>query len=81
MSMLYEIRLKGHLDSRNKEWLAGFSMTLLPSGETILTGPITDQAALYGLLFRIRDLGIPLLSINNIESDQVKQDKKSGEKS
>lgn len=64
MATLYEIRLKGHLDQRHVEWLEGFSMTLQPDGETVLTGPVADQAALFGLLFRIRDLGIPLLAIN-----------------
>jgi hypothetical protein len=61
---MYTIRLKGHLDQRHEEWLEGFSMTSHPNGETILTGQVADQAALYGLLLRIRDLGIPLLSVN-----------------
>jgi hypothetical protein len=65
MAIMYEIRLKGHLDERQEEWLQGFSMMLHPNGETILTGRVTDQAALYGLLLRIRDLGIPLLSVNS----------------
>lgn len=64
MTITYQIRLKGHLDLRQEEWLEGFSMTLHPDGETTLTGEIVDQAALYGLLLRIRDLGIPLLAIN-----------------
>lgn len=68
MSGLYQIRVKGHLDRHHEEWLTGFSMTHLPSGETVLTGQLTDQAALYGLLLRIRDLGIPLLSVNKIDS-------------
>lgn len=63
---MYEIRLKGHLDQRQEEWLEGFSMTLHPDGETVLTGRIVDQAALFGLLLRIRDLGIPLLSVRGI---------------
>ena len=66
MTGIYQIRLKGHLDPRHEEWLDGFTMTLRPNGETILTGQVADQAALYGLLFRIRDLGIPLLSVNDI---------------
>ena len=69
MAILYEIRVKGHLDQRHKEWLDGFTMTLRPNGETILIGTVADQAALYGLLIRIRDLGIPLLSVNNINSE------------
>ncbi len=67
MSVLYQIRVKGHLDRRHDDWLEGFSMTLHNGGETILTGRITDQAALYGVLLRIRDLGIPLLSVNDID--------------
>ena len=66
MTQMYQIRLKGHLDPRHEEWFDGFTMTLRPNGETILTGQVADQAALYGLLFRIRDLGIPLLSVNDI---------------
>jgi len=68
MSGSYQIKVKGHLDRRHEEWLTGFSITHLPSGETVLTGQLTDQAALYGLLLRIRDLGIPLLSVNKIDS-------------
>ena len=66
MATMYEIRLKGHLDPRHVGWLEGFSMTLRPNGETILTGIVADQAALFGLLFRIRDLGIPLLAVNGV---------------
>ncbi len=66
MTEIYQIRLKGHLDPHHEEWLAGFTMTLRPNGETILIGNVADQAALYGLLIRIRDLGIPLLSVNDI---------------
>ena len=66
MAILYEIRVKEHLDQRDKGWLDGFSMRLHPNGETILTGRVADQAALYGLLLRVRDLGIPLLSVNEI---------------
>lgn len=68
MSRTYQIRLKGHLDGRGQEWLGTFSMTLLPIGETVLTGTITDQAALFGILLKIRDLGIPLLSVNEVDS-------------
>jgi hypothetical protein len=69
MAVTYQIRLKGHLDPIHEEWFIGFSMTLHPDGETILNGQITDQAALYGALLRIRDLGIPLLSVN--ETDPI----------
>lgn len=65
MVNVYEIRVKGHLDARDAEWLEGLSMTLHPEGETILRGSIADQAALYGLLLRLRDLGITLISVND----------------
>lgn len=64
---IYEIRLKGHLDARWTGWFDGFTITLTENGETILTGSVADQAALHGLLKKVRDLGLPLLSINPIE--------------
>lgn len=67
MANVYEIRVKGHLDARGADWLEGWSMTLHPDGETIMWGPIADQAALYGLLLGLRDLGITLLSVNDVE--------------
>lgn len=69
--MMYEIRLLGHLDQRQEAWLEGLAMTLDPGGTTILRGEIADQAALYGLLLRIRDLGIPLLAVNGISSGSL----------
>ena len=66
MATEYEIKVKGHLDARDADWLAGFSMMLHPEGETILRGPVADQAALYGLLLRFRDLGLTLLSVNEV---------------
>jgi hypothetical protein len=59
----YEIRLKGHLDDRWADWFEGLTITLEEDGTTLLTGPVVDQAALHGLLKRVRDLGIPLLSV------------------
>ena len=72
MTTLYQIKLRGHLDRRHDDWLEGFSMTLQPNGETILTGWVEDQAALYGVLLRIRDLGIPLLSLNATDPESAK---------
>jgi hypothetical protein len=69
MTALYQIRLRGHLDRRHDEWLEGFSTTHHPDGETILTGWVPDQAALYGVLLRIRDVGIPLLSLNQLDPE------------
>lgn len=61
---LYEIRIKGHLDDRWADWFAGLAIVREGSGETLLRGPVNDQAALYGLLRKVRDLGLPLLSVN-----------------
>ena len=68
----YEIRLKGHLDDRCAEWFEGLTITLEENGDTLLTGPLVDQAALHGLLKRVRDLGMPLLSINFVSPDQAR---------
>lgn len=62
----YEIRLKGHLDHRWAEWFEGLEVTLEDEGETLLTGLLADQAALHGLLRRVRDLGLPLLSVKRM---------------
>jgi len=60
---LYEIRLKGHLDARWADWFGGLTITLEDNGDTLLTGSVIDQAALHGLLKKVRDLGVPLLSV------------------
>lgn len=67
----YEIRIKGHLDNRWAEWFEGFTITLEDNGETLLSGEVIDQSALHGLLKKVRDLGLPLLSVNRIESGQT----------
>jgi hypothetical protein len=59
----YQIRLKGHLDRRWTDWFEGLTIMHEEGGETLLTGPVVDQAALHGLLRRVRDLGIPLISV------------------
>ncbi|GGF91804.1 hypothetical protein GCM10010912_40970 [Paenibacillus albidus] len=64
---LYEIRLKGHLDARWEEWFEGLSIILDNDGTTILWGPVVDQAALYGLLRKVRDLGLPLVSVIQVD--------------
>jgi len=61
----YEIRLKGHLDSRWAAWFDGLSLTNETDGTTIIRGPVADQAALDGVLQKIRDLGLPLISVNH----------------
>jgi len=68
---VYEIRLKGHLDNRWAGRFDGLTITLADNGETLLTGPVVDQAALHGLLRTIRDLGLPLVSVSQVESKQA----------
>ena len=60
--IVYQIRIKGHLGPQWADWFGGLSITLEDDGETLLTGPVVDQAALYGLLRKVRDLGMPLIS-------------------
>jgi hypothetical protein len=64
-----EIRVKGCIDEHWSAWFAGLKMTHTDQGETILTGEVIDQAALYGVLSMLRDLGLPLLSVTGEESD------------
>lgn len=61
---IYQIRLKGHLAPRWADWFAGMEIALTTEGDTLLTGPMTDQAALHGVLKKIRDAGLPLISLN-----------------
>ena len=64
---VYQIRIKGHLGPRWVDWFEGLTITLEENGDTLLTGPVVDQAALHGLLRRVRDLGLPLLSVVRLE--------------
>jgi hypothetical protein len=66
----YEIRLKGHLDSRWAAWFDGLSLTNESDGTTIICGPVVDQSALHGLLQKVRDLGLPLVSVTQVEPGQ-----------
>ena len=66
-SMPYQIRITGQLDARWADWFAGLTITL-DGGDTLITGPVVDQAALHGLLKRVRDLGMPLVSVSPVES-------------
>jgi hypothetical protein len=68
-TMVYEIRLKGHLEARSVKWFEGMAITLDENGNTLLSGPVADQAALHGLLKKVRDLGLTLLSVNSVEPD------------
>ena len=67
----YDIHIKGHLDSRWANWFEGLTITALDNGETSLTGPVVDQAALYGVLRKVRDLGMPLLSVTRVRPSQA----------
>jgi hypothetical protein len=66
----YEIRLKGHLDQRWAAWFDGLSLTHQSDGTTVIHGPIADQAALHGLLQKVRDVGLPLVSVICVEPDR-----------
>jgi hypothetical protein len=66
-SGLYEIRIKGHLNNRWADWFEGLTITLEDQGDTLLTGLVVDQAALHGLIKKVRDLGMPLVSVSPLE--------------
>ena len=68
---VYEIRIQGHLGSQWTDWFDGLTITLEEGGDTLLTGPVVDQAALHGLLKKVRDLGMPLVSVNPVEPGQA----------
>ena len=66
----YEIRLKGHLDDRWAAWFDGLSLTHRRDGTTVIHGQVADQAALHGLLQKVRDVGLPLVSVTRVEPEQ-----------
>jgi hypothetical protein len=65
---IYQIRVKGNLDQTWSDWFDGFTIIPQTGAATLLTGPVADQAALHGLLGKIRDLGLPLLSVKRVEN-------------
>jgi len=67
--VIYSIHVKGHLDHAWSEWFEGMTITPLDHGESLLSGNIVDQAALYGVLDKVRDLGLPLLAVNPLTPD------------
>ena len=67
---IYQIRIKGHLGCQWTDWFDGLTITL-DNGETLLTGSVVDQAALHGVLKKVRDLGMPLLSVGCVEPGQA----------
>ncbi len=68
---IVEIRLKGHLDVRRASWFEGMAITLTEDGDTVLIGPVADQAALHGLLKKVRDLALPLRSLHCFPAGQM----------
>ncbi len=64
----YNIRVKGHLDERWSDWFDGLEITNLENGEAMLHGNIVDQAALHGVLAKVRDLGLPLMAVSRVKS-------------
>lgn len=66
-AVVYQIKIEGHLGCQWTDWFGGLAITLEDNGDTLLTGPVVDQAALYGLLKKIRDLGMPLVSVSPVE--------------
>ena len=73
---VYQIRIKGHLSDQWTGWFEDLTITLEEDGDTLLTGPVPDQAALFGLLRRVRDLGMQLVSVNRVDTDN--QDRSTG---
>ena len=69
--MVYQIRIKGHLGRRWAAWFEGLTITLEDNGDTLVTGPVIDQAALYGLLRSVRDLAMPLISVIRLQPDHA----------
>jgi hypothetical protein len=69
--IIYHIKIQGHLGSEWTDWFGGLSITLSDNGETLLHGPVVDQAALHGVLRKVRDLGMPLISVNRLKPGQT----------
>jgi hypothetical protein len=79
--LVYQIRIKGHLGRDWTDWFGGLTITLEDNGETLLTGPVIDQAALHGLLKKVRDVGMPLLSVIEVQfNENHRYQSKKGEK-
>lgn len=71
---IYRIRVKGNLDQKWSDWFDGFTISPQANDETLLTGPVEDQAALHGLLAKIRDLGLPILLVKQVEATSVTEE-------
>ena len=70
---IYQVRIRGHLGQQWRNWFDGLTVTLAEDGDTLLTGPVIDQSALHGILKKIRDLGMPLISVNSVSPAQADQ--------
>ncbi len=71
--VIYQIRIKGQLGRQWTDWFEGLAITLEEDGDTLLTGPVVDQAALHGLLKKVRDLGVTLISVNRLDPGQAQK--------
>ena len=76
--LVYQIRIKGHLGHEWADWFEGLTLTALDNGETLLTGPVVDQAALHGVLKKVRDVAMPLLSVVRVTPDQAEASDANG---
>src|SRR5512134_2144456 len=79
-TVIYQIRIKGHLSRAWADWFEGLTITLEEDGSTLLTGPVIDQAALHGLLKKVRDLGLPLVSVVQVQLDETHSYRSNKEK-
>ncbi len=70
---VYEFRIKGHLGQQRMDWFVGLTVTLEEDGNTLLSGPVIDQSALHGILKKIRDLGMPLLAVSQVEPKDIEK--------
>src|SRR5215470_9422143 len=73
--MVYQIRVEGHLGCQWTDWFGGLTITALDNGETLLTGAVVDQAALHGLLTKVRDIGLPLVSVECVQAGATQAEK------